>query len=88
MIAIDNLSLRLGVSRRWVEKKFLREVGLTPKQYARIVRCQAAAFALNSGEDLSILSTAHGYTDQPHMTREFKSLLGMSPGGRHPQSIS
>ena len=80
-IAIGDLSLHLGVSRRWVEKKFLREVGLTPKQYARIVRCQAAALALNTGEDLSILSTAHGYTDQPHMTREFRSLLGMSPRG-------
>lgn len=78
-IAIRDLSLHFGVSRRWVEKKFLREVGLTPKQYARIVRCQAAARALDSGENLSILSTAHGYTDQPHMTREFKSLLGMSP---------
>lgn len=80
-IAIGDLSLHLGVSRRWVEKKFLREVGLTPKQYARIVRCQAATRALDTGEGLSVLSTALGYTDQPHMTREFKNLLGMSPRG-------
>lgn len=80
-IAIGDLSLHLGVSRRWVEKKFLREVGLTPKQYARIVRCQAATRALDTGEDLSVLSAAHGYADQPHMTREFRCLLGMSPRG-------
>jgi AraC-like DNA-binding protein len=81
IITISDLSSRLGVSRRWVEKKFLREVGLKPKQYARIVRCQAAARALNSRDNLSTLSITHGYADQPHMTREFKSLLGMSPGG-------
>ena len=59
-VAIGDLSLHLGVSRRWVEKKFLREVGLTPKQYSRIVRCQAAASALDNGEiyQYSALPTA------------------------------
>ena len=79
MISIDNLADRHGVSRRWVEKLFSRKIGLSPKVYARIVRCQAAVAAMRSNTRQSEPFLEVGYFDQSHMIKEFKKLLGMTP---------
>lgn len=59
---------------------FKRETGLTPKQYAGVVRFQRAVQLLrNPGADVVETAFACGYYDQPHFIRDFCLRSGMTP---------
>ncbi len=80
-ITIDQVARSAGMTRRHLERRFREEVGLSPKQMARIARVH---FALQMIEQHSRLSGAEiaascGYSDQPHMIRECKALTGRTP---------
>jgi len=68
-------------SDRTVRRRFDRYVGHSPKQLHRIVRVQSAMRRL-VGPPVLLAELAHesGFSDQPHLNREFSSLLGMTPG--------
>jgi AraC-like DNA-binding protein len=59
---------------------FKQAVGLTPKVYSRVVRFQRlielASDASSSWVDLAMEG---GYSDQPHLIREFREIAGLSP---------
>ncbi len=78
---IGDLGERLGCSRRHLIAGFREQVGVPPKTAARIVRFDRAARVLRagSGMDLARLAGECGYHDQPHMTREFRRLAGVTP---------
>lgn len=61
---------------------FRAAAGMSPKSYARIVRCQQVLAGLRSPEQLALgqLAFDAGYSDQSHMTREFSAFSGLSPG--------
>lgn len=71
-----------GQSQRHLERQFQREVGLTPKGFARLRRFQAVAARLASPVPpaLAALAIQAGYTDQAHLTREFREFAGTTPG--------
>jgi AraC-like DNA-binding protein len=78
---VRDLIDRSGLSQRGLSKKFDEWVGLTPKQQLRINRMRSTVASLGDhAEDLAELATACGFYDQAHMTHEFQSLLGLSPG--------
>lgn len=80
---LDNVALaRLaGLSERTFERQFRAHYGLTPQQYVRRLRVRIACHALVHG-DLPIgqIAMEHGFADQSHFTREFRELLGATPG--------
>jgi AraC-like DNA-binding protein len=77
---IAELRERTGWSATRLTQVFRREVGVTPKVFARIVRFRTAMERLAAGEeDLSRVAHAAGYYDQPHFNGEFRSLAGMTP---------
>jgi transcriptional regulator GlxA family with amidase domain len=76
---VASLAAAAGVSLRHLERRFLADVGLTPKAFARIVRLQAALGRIAGGEPLADVAHACGYYDQPHMTRDFSWLAEISP---------
>jgi AraC-like DNA-binding protein len=78
---IDAVAAYAGLSVRQLERHFLDDVGLTPKAFSRIVRLQAALRRIREGRALSDVAIACGYYDQAHMTRDFRHLAAMSPGG-------
>jgi transcriptional regulator GlxA family with amidase domain len=80
-IAIDDLASRMNVSIRQLERSFLREIGISPKRFARVARFQAALDARVRTPDRSWLDIAigSGYHDQMHLVHEFQSLCGLSP---------
>jgi AraC-like DNA-binding protein len=87
-VPLGRLEARTGISLRHLERKFRREVGVTPKEYARTVRLHAALAAMESADPpgLAAIAQASGYFDQAHFSREFKRLTGFTPTewpGRH-----
>lgn len=80
-VTIEQLAQDAGVSRRQLERRFQDEVGLSPKQLARIHRVQAVLRLLDEQPSLSgaEIAAACGYSDQPHMIRELKTIAGRTP---------
>jgi AraC-like DNA-binding protein len=83
LMSIDRTAAATGLSRRHLERLFLRDVGVPPKQLARIVRFQRTLRMLErESEPPRGLRAAHagGYADQAHFIREFRALAGCAPG--------
>lgn len=66
-------------SRRTIQRRFLRATGLTYNAFYQIQRARYATTLLKQGR--SILDTVDltGYSDQPHMTRALKLMIGQTP---------
>jgi AraC-like DNA-binding protein len=81
-VSVEELAGALGLSERTLERRYRRHVGLTPKHCLRIERLNAARGLVERacGPSLSAIAYGSGYADQAHFTREFRSLLGRSPG--------
>ena len=78
-VRVDDVADALGMTRQHLARGFRREVGITPKQLARIARMQRAAAALRRGGDLARLAAELGYFDQSHFSRELRDLAGVTP---------
>jgi AraC-like DNA-binding protein len=73
------LAARTGLSLRQLERRFLMDVGVAPKAFARTVRLQSALRRIADEQPLADVAIACGYYDQPHMTRDFSRLAETSP---------
>jgi AraC-like DNA-binding protein len=80
-VRIEMLANSSGLSLRQYERRFVTEIGFTPKLFARIRRFQEALDVKRLAPGGSWLSVAHrlGYFDQMHMVRDFQSLGGSVP---------
>ena len=69
-----------GLSTKRLIRLFRAEVGLSPKEYARVRRLQAALRRLRAGNAGGAdIAADIGYFDQSHFVREFRSFTGMTP---------
>ncbi|WNG41413.1 helix-turn-helix domain-containing protein [Archangium violaceum] len=78
-VRIGELARDLHLSQDALEKRFRREVGASPKQFASIVRLRQAIDLYRSDVSLSRLSLEAGYYDQSHFIREFRAVTGDAP---------
>lgn len=81
-IKVNELANLLGVSTRTLERKYFEILGVSPKQFIRLVRFQKTVEKLkmiHQFKTYTDIAYESGYSDQPHFIREFKSLSGMSP---------
>lgn len=78
---IGALAAELGWSPRRLATQFRDQVGMTPKRVARILRFDHAYGLLRAAAPPPLADVAYecGYADQPHFTREFRSLAGITP---------
>jgi AraC-like DNA-binding protein len=77
---IATVARDLGVSQDLLEKRFRRQVGATPKQFASILRFRRAVAVHRPGQDLGTLALEAGYYDQAHFNRQFRFVTGSAPG--------
>jgi AraC-like DNA-binding protein len=89
---IADIQREVGYSPRHFIALFRAAVGLTPKHYYRVKRFNAALrrIAANANESLADLAASAGYSDQSHLTREFREFAGVTPTQyrpRDPRSI-
>jgi AraC-like DNA-binding protein len=78
---IEALAVRLGMSRRSVERLTVTTHGATPKRLAAKYRSLQAAGRMTVGEvtDWHDAVAIGGFVDQPHFIREFKRFVGATP---------
>ncbi len=79
-IRVDRLAAELGWSRKRLWSRFQSQIGLPPKQAARLVRFDIAAHRLVAGHRPALVAADCGYTDQAHLHREVVAFAGVTPG--------
>lgn len=72
---------RTGYSHRHFISVFRASVGLTPKEYCRVLRFQRAMRRMSRDPEAPRveLALAAGYSDQAHFNREFRVFAGVTP---------
>ncbi|WP_182878046.1 helix-turn-helix domain-containing protein [Microbispora sp. H10670] len=84
-VTVSGLAREAGWSARHLNGRFREEIGLSPKEAARVVRFDRVRRLLQSaaasGRRLALADAAAecGFYDQAHLAREFRSLAGCSP---------
>ena len=79
-IATRQLSELTGMSPFHLVRVFQREVGLPPHAYLNQIRIHRAKSMLARGESIVDTALETGFTDQSHLTRHFKRIVGLTPG--------
>lgn len=69
----------LGTTSRTLERLFEGNFLPPPKFWCGLSRARQAAKSLALDAELADIAFQHGYSDQPHMTREFKRWFGLTP---------
>lgn len=90
LLAVAQVEERHGISARHLQRMFARYVGATPKWVLARYRMHDAVSRLDEGYDGSLadLAAEHGWYDQAHFTRDFRRLVGQSPGSYAARSRS
>lgn len=85
---VSELAERSGRSHRSLQRWFERHVGVAPRKYLRLLRF-SDAFDTLPRFDGSLASHAadHGFADQSHMAREFRSMSGLPAGKAKKKAI-
>ncbi|TFV83426.1 AraC family transcriptional regulator [Blastococcus sp. CT_GayMR20] len=80
LVRVDQVAALGAMSVRSLQRLFAAYVGLTPKAVLARYRLQDAAAAIDAGEgDLAGLAATLGWFDQAHFSRDFRSVVGVTP---------
>lgn len=81
-ISIAELADRCGCTVRHVHRMFSENLGIGPKEFARIVRIRNTTLRMlrNPIGHVTGYMDGMGYSDQAHFQREFKWYTGITPG--------
>jgi transcriptional regulator GlxA family with amidase domain len=79
-VRIASLASLCGMGSRSFQIRFLEQVGLSAKEFARVVRLQSTIRQLDDGAgSLADVAADSGFADQAHATRELRQLTGLTP---------
>lgn len=78
---ISDIRDQVFMTERTFERNFANEVGLTPKQFAKIIQFQCSLEKMENPdtERFTDIAFDSGFADQSHFIRVFKSYTGLSP---------
>lgn len=79
-LSLESLAGNVGLSPYALLRLFNRETGMSPYLLQTGLRIRKAKELLRSGHTLADAAAGCGFTDQSHMTRQFKRWLGVTPG--------
>jgi AraC-like DNA-binding protein len=68
-----------AASQRSVQQHFKRTTGITQKDFQMIRRAQEAVRRIKRGEAPAAVAVDLGYSDQPHMIKSIKTIMGHLP---------
>lgn len=78
--SIGTLAALAGFSPYHFIRVFAAESGITPHAYLNQVRVRRARDLILAGWPIASAAAEAGFSDQSHLTRYFKRILGMTPG--------
>lgn len=84
--SIAQCAKSLGVSQRTLQRLSLRHTGRPPTFWLQLARVRKAARRITEPLSLAELAVSSGYSDQAHMTRDFKHWLRCSPAKLNAES--
>lgn len=81
VVKINKLETKFHLSRRWLEKQFAEQMGVSPKEFVRITRFNAllAQVMTTPSVSWSEMIEQFGYYDHSHLIRDFHDFTGQSP---------
>ena len=79
LVSVEELARELGVHQRTLERR-LHEEGLTAESLRMVDRLLRALDSMRTGRSLAQVAVDAGFSDQPHLTRVFRSSCGLTPG--------
>lgn len=82
LLGIEDLLNKSYMNRRTLERKFRNMIGLTPKNYIRLIRFENALKQVRmdqSERHWVEVALEGGYYDQSHFIRDFKEFMGNPP---------
>lgn len=79
--SIITLASKLKLNERTLERRFLNEVGLSPKQFSKIIQFQLSLeqLTLKDFTKLTDIVYENGFADQSHLIKVFKAFTGKTP---------
>lgn len=78
--SLDELAALVGTGKFALLRAFLKVHGMPPYEYLSQLRVRRVQRMLESGAGLADVAAAVGFTDQSHMSRRFREVIGMPPG--------
>lgn len=78
---LGQLSDSIDLSQRQIERIFKLRLGMTPKYYQRILRIKKTISFLRQHPNPNLADVAQqfSFSDQAHMTREFRAIACVTP---------
>jgi len=82
IIKVDDVMNRFAINKRTLQRLFKKYVGVSPKWIIQRYRLHEAAEKMveRKAENWSRLALDLGYFDQSHFIRDFKTIIGQTPG--------
>jgi AraC family transcriptional regulator len=81
-VTLADMAQAAGMSTFHFTRLFKKTMGMSPHQYLVEIRVHSALALLAGGAErpsLSEVAAAVGFSDQSHLTRQFKRILGTTP---------
>jgi AraC family transcriptional regulator len=79
-VRIKDIAAAAGLSRSAFSRAFLRSVGESPRGYLRRQRIKLAQhLMLSTRKSLAEIALDCGLSDQSHLTKSFRRVVGISP---------
>lgn len=76
---VGELCSATGWSAKRLRARFRREIGVTPKQAARLIRFGVAHERLSAGVAPAVVAAEGGFADQSHLHRDVVGFSGTTP---------
>ena len=79
-VTLNTLAQHVSLSPYYLLRAFRAEVGMPPYAYLESVRIQRTQQLIKAGKALAEVAAEAGFSSQSHMTRQFKKIIGVTPG--------
>jgi AraC-like DNA-binding protein len=77
--SIAAIARHAAMSQSALERHFRAAVGASPKSLSRLARLQNVCRLWDAGKKLTEIAHEAGYSDQPHLVRDFRLFTGTPP---------
>lgn len=84
-VSIGKIADDLQISRRQFLRRFSRNIGMSPKAFANVIRFQKASYYKRQGVDWSEITFRCGYYDQAHFINDVRRFSGLSAKNLSPK---